>query len=383
MRWWLGKLVAFVCGRADDAATASPGTPLLSPATGNGYGSLPAPDSMASPGKRCWMPEFKALSSPLDVPLSLGFYATVRGLENLLVYMWILKDLCWTQNWTLGLLISSVAVSLFGLLMVFSLYMRCFDEAWHYAASFLWLFGNTWWMSGEIADWYSPNSAVKVYDSRKLDCQHVMEGALAWILLYYVVVRPLDLFERLGLGQRNNPAHRKYFYNAGVKPRFPCLSSWRQYEQLHIVFWLGKDFAWNTATVPLWYVCSIATLLMALDFVWESAQQEGMGVEFAHYLSTFVWIVGNMAWAVGEIFYPERDYPFSLFSASSDAYETARWYSAWLLVLATVPVLVLLVIWGLATRDGSIQARHVAEGVEEGPAKGESGTTENPLWEPV
>lgn len=333
--------------------------------------------------KRSW-PIFWAFHTPLDVPLTLQYYFSIRGVENLLIYLWIFKDLSWTQNWEIGLFFSCSGVVLFAGLIVLSLYWRCYDEAWHFTASFFWLFANTWWMSGELQDWNYP-TLPKVYDDRKHDCSHIMEFALAWILFYFVILKPFRIFERLGCSsQTNNLKHKEFFYDVGVQPRFPCFSTWRQYEQIHILFWLGKDYAWNTGDVALWYICSICTLLIALDFMWESVQQEAMGIEFTHYLSTFIWIIGNMLWAIGELFYPERDYPWSLFATSTEAYVTCRWYSAWILVTAMIPLILLFIIWVVATKEGSIKPRH--RGVAVPPSSEAGGTlaaTPSPLWTPV
>ena len=142
-----------------------------------------------------------------------------------------------------------------------------------------------------------------------------MEADLVWILLYFVILKPFRIFERLGLpSQSSLAAHKEHFTSVDIQPRFPCFANWREYEQIHILFWLGKDYAWNSIDAPLWYVCSISTLLIGVDFMWESAQQENAGIEFAHYLATFFWIIANMIWAIGEIFYSDRDFPFDLFS---------------------------------------------------------------------
>jgi hypothetical protein len=235
-------------------------------------------------------------------------------------------------------------------------------------------------MSGELHDWYYPKSGL-IYNARKIECQHIMEFALAWILLYFCILKPFRVFERLGCPiQETNPRHRENFFDAGIEPRFPCFTTWRQYEQIHILFWLGKDYAWNTLDVPLWYICSICTLLIAIDFMFETSQQEGMGVEFTHYLSTFIWIIANMTWAIGELFYPARDYPYDLFSESSEAPLTARWYSAWILIFAIAPLLVLYIVWINATCEGKIEVRkhRATSGSEVEQAAGN--TSQNPIW---
>ena len=40
----------------------------------------------------CW-------SSLPDLPLSFGWFLTIRGSENFHLYLWLIKDLAWAQSW--------------------------------------------------------------------------------------------------------------------------------------------------------------------------------------------------------------------------------------------------------------------------------------------
>jgi hypothetical protein len=50
-----------------------------------------------------------------------------------------------------------------------------------------------------------------------------------------------------------------------------CFPTWRSYENVHIFFWLAKDTSWNHNWDVSWIVFSIPTVLIALDFVWQTA----------------------------------------------------------------------------------------------------------------
>ncbi len=50
-----------------------------------------------------------------------------------------------------------------------------------------------------------------------------------------------------------------------------CFPTWRSYENAHIFFWLAKDTSWNHSWNVTWIVFSIPTVLIALDFVWQTA----------------------------------------------------------------------------------------------------------------
>jgi hypothetical protein len=48
----------------------------------------------------------------------------------------------------------------------------------------------------------------------------------------------------------------------------------RDYERLHIFFWLMKDFGWNTNNILWWYFGFLPTAAMATDFIASSARVE-------------------------------------------------------------------------------------------------------------
>jgi len=39
---------------------------------------------------------------------------------------------------------------------------------------------------------------------------------------------------------------------------------------MHILCWLGKDLSWNQESPIIWIICLIPTLLMAMDFIYET-----------------------------------------------------------------------------------------------------------------
>ena len=47
--------------------------------------------------------------------------------------------------------------------------------------------------------------------------------------------------------------------------------TWRSYENVHIFFWLAKDCSWNHGWTLTWWIFSVPTVLIALDFAWQTA----------------------------------------------------------------------------------------------------------------
>ena len=71
-----------------------------------------------------------------------------------------------------------------------------------------------------------------------------------------------------------------------------------------------------------------------------------MIIDHAHYCAQFLWVMGNWTWALGEIYYSNRDKPHPLWEINSDeATKTCRFYSSWILVIAYIPIMVLYCIW--------------------------------------
>jgi hypothetical protein len=64
----------------------------------------------------------------------------------------------------------------------------------------------------------------------------------------------------------------------------------------------------------VWIVFLTPTILVALDFAYISFFNPHLLVEHSHYIAQFGWVLGNMVWAMGEIFFPENDIPYNLFS---------------------------------------------------------------------
>ena len=90
-----------------------------------------------------------------------------------------------------------------------------------------------------------------------------MAATLCWLGIYYLFLRPLNF-----LPVAQNSAMLTRYEEAGLRSRFSYFQNWRQYEYMHIVCWLGKDWAWTVGFKVLWVLFSVPTLLLALDFVW-------------------------------------------------------------------------------------------------------------------
>ena len=95
-------------------------------------------------------------------------------------------------------------------------------------AQILWLFGNYWWMSGELHDVAYPD-APPVYNVRALQAGHVLQSAMCFMAVYYLILKPLKVLDRFQVDDLVDDT-------TALQPRLPRLfPSWRHYEQIQYV----------------------------------------------------------------------------------------------------------------------------------------------------
>lgn len=84
------------------------------------------------------------------LPFSSQSYYMMRPIENVHIYIWILKDLAWAQDWYYPAMIFGIlALAWCAMIMYEAWEMRSWYEAYMCVATTLWLAANFVWMSGE------------------------------------------------------------------------------------------------------------------------------------------------------------------------------------------------------------------------------------------
>jgi len=258
-----------------------------------------------------------------------NFAHSLRGVENFHVYLWILKDFAWAQDdYWLAVVFGSAALVFCGVLMYLALWDL--EEVYMYIAMTLWLFGNYWWMAGEVGIHGDD-------DTNSPECAHILSAALCWMALYYLCLRPL------GIVVPSSKTLSRYKHS-GLKPRFNYFLTWRQYEHTHTLFWMAKDLCWNLLLPIPWAIFSVPTVLIACDFVYVT-WKNGHIVDSAHYCAQLIWVISNLTWAAGEIFVPQYDDPIPITTRTPTALKTCRWWASVLLVCAFVPITSLYFIY--------------------------------------
>lgn len=299
------------------------------------------------PASICW------LNWP-DEPWAMNWYITVRGQESLHVYLWIMKDLSWVQAWYYpGHVFGIASIAFMMYIFMQAIRKRSLDECWTTVAHILWLVANYVWMTGELHDTEFPNEP-SMYDQRALECGYIMMAALIWIGLYYVLLKPLHLMnERTAKGEEYN--------TTGLQCRFKWFfKSWREYENFHILLWIGKDLSWNLSIGAMWIIFFIPTIICSVDFLWVSLQAPNLLVDHAHYVALSIWVCANAVWAIANIWYADYDTAFGLFDMNNEALKTGRWFSSWVLILSWQPIIILHIFWIYGTYTGHIVEEEVS-----------------------
>jgi hypothetical protein len=74
---------------------------------------------------------------------------------------------------------------------------------------------------------YEPMDYPSHYDSRSSTARYMMFGGLCWLSFFYLVVKPLKLFDCA------NQETLKLYDSSGLGPRWPLFfNKWREYENI-------------------------------------------------------------------------------------------------------------------------------------------------------
>lgn len=79
-------------------------------------------------------------------------------------------------------------------------------------------------------------------------------------------------------------------------------------ENLHIIFWLIKDFCWSLEFKTLGIIMVIPTVSLAFIIAYKTREHTS---DFIHNIAVCFWICANATWMIGEFF----DYQFRTVAA--------------------------------------------------------------------
>ena len=167
--------------------------------------------------------------------LSINYFFSVRGGESIHLYLWIMKDLSWTQEWFYQAWVFGTLALVWAVyLLAHAVYEGATNEIFTRVAVTFWIFGNWWWITGEVHDWNYPDDPP-IYDERTAQASYILDAGLCWLGVFYLIVKPLRL-----LGA-DDPEMLRRYDGTGLQTRFSFLfPTWREYENAHILFWMAK-----------------------------------------------------------------------------------------------------------------------------------------------
>ena len=114
-------------------------------------------------------------------------------------------------------------------------------------------------MRGEAHDHEYPEETPIGVESSDISAL-ILSVAFAWLLLYYTVFLPCNLIH-------SSKASLAEYDDGIMRPRCGVFRSFRQYENLHMLFWISKDLAWNRSNLFWWVVCLFPTLFISADLL--------------------------------------------------------------------------------------------------------------------
>jgi hypothetical protein len=96
----------------------------------------------------------------------------------------------------------------------------------------------------------------------------------------------------------------------------------RKKENLHIVFWLIKDFSWLMGYKILGILMAPPTFLLS---VWITYKSRKNTADFSHNLAVTFWITGNIIWMLGEFYCNDCTRPYAI-PAFAAGFVSIGWY---------------------------------------------------------
>lgn len=251
-------------------------------------------------------------------------FFSVRGAENVHIYFWIAKDICWLFNSKIGLFFGSCSLMWLGVLLYYSILHGNNEESYMVVARFWWLLGNFIWMTSNILyndDRYSYQARISL-----------MIGIIM-VIIYFIWFIKLEYY-------KTNEKLRQIYDNVGLIPKFQIFDTWRRYELLHILFWLIKDYSWCSGDQVFWFVGAIPTLIISIDFIVISHKNNKIIVDLSHYIAESIWLCSNLTWAFSELFTLDSDKVIPLNSKKMNG----RAIATYIILFSWLPIIILYLI---------------------------------------
>jgi len=177
------------------------------------------------------------------------------------LYTWGAKDLAWTQGAIIPCAIFGIVACLISLHLAtrYAFGQGLRREGLSFLALAVWIMANLVWSVAENSDWRNHGQYWDLYNRYTINARNVMFAAIAIQGLWYLILRPLRLFDAdlpREKAKDVKPPHLSFYFRTQ-----------REFEACHSLFWLLKDLAWNYLSIGLWIPTAILTALWALIYM--------------------------------------------------------------------------------------------------------------------
>ena len=316
--------------------------------------------------------EFVWCSYPA-IKWNIRWYFGLRGAQYFQLYLWIIRDFAWAQarfldgttkyavlNYSFGAAIGALAVIWAALLFLRSIYHRQVNEIFYTFSVFLWQASTYWWCLGTLLDnRYNTDSRE---ESRMRDCMSILIFTFLVQAFYHVIVRFWwkTTVNRV-LSKFDEPRLQYATWHFQCIPNFLHMN-WRDFEHFQILFWVGKEIGASGGNRGYWVICYLLTFFVALFLINSSINTRRTMIDHCHYLGIAIWLFGVGIVEMGPLFFKGTHNWWEYLPprrAESDIY--CYFYGSYAILFAFVPVIILHIIWIVATCLGLIKDDDVAE----------------------
>lgn len=271
--------------------------------------------------------------SPLDI------FNSIRGAENIHIYLWLGLDLGWALgNIPVSIIFGILALGWIGVLAHQAMRVGNTLELYMNMINFIWIYANCVWNFGNVV--YNDNGQWSFSAGMLMTV-----GVFLWLVQKFWLTRYRWL--------REDVVTIKRFYCSGLRPRHGYLGfTWKQYEHLFIFSWMCIDICWTFNWKIAWIFPTTIASLISLDFFFTCIQQPYMIIDSIHYLVQILWLFSNLYWAGDELWgTSKRD---SIPKLNTHSPQSARWVSAWTILVTYIIILCLYWLWILLSVGGYI-----------------------------
>lgn len=138
------------------------------------------------------------------------------------------------------------------------------------------------WMRGEAHDHEYPEEAPIAVESTDISAL-ILSVAFVWLFVYYVVLLPLNVIH-------SSKASLLEYDDGQMRPRCVMFKNFRQYENVHMLFWISKDLAWNRNSLFWWLIFLFPTLFISADLlVIALTSNSAVSLLFDFFYPMFAW----------------------------------------------------------------------------------------------